>query len=338
LARQAIRKVDSLKPRVDDLENKVKDLEPRVKALENNMDNLRDSDGDGVPDIRDREPNTPQGVPVNQFGEADYSGIPDNKYYGGDNTNPIVNTNNVNPNGIPNWKLMGPNDDLDGDGIPNAIDPDIDGDGIPNAKDPTPYGLPPFISTNPANPADNMYLNGDKTKPIKNPSDINGDGIPNWKQMGPNDDMDGDGIPNALDPDIDGDGIPNEKDQTPYGMLPSNATSSTDNGDCIKIFFSTAKYDITAASQTELASVANKLAAFPELKLQINSYADQQGVKTGYNNQKLTDNRAKQTRDILIKQYGVDPKRIIMVKGNGAIPGPTIDYLPNRNSTMCFVK
>jgi hypothetical protein len=56
--------------------------------------------------------------------------------------------------------------DIDGDGIPNEVDPDIDGDGIPNNLD----------------------------------NDIDGDGVPNLIDL----DDDGDGIPDLTDPDPDG--------------------------------------------------------------------------------------------------------------------------------------
>ncbi|MCQ2350040.1 MAG: OmpA family protein [Paludibacteraceae bacterium] len=69
LARRNAARLDSLEPRVKALEDDVNDLKPRVKALEDDMDKLRDSDEDGVPDIRDRHPNTPKGTPVNYYGE-----------------------------------------------------------------------------------------------------------------------------------------------------------------------------------------------------------------------------------------------------------------------------
>ncbi|MDR1543395.1 MAG: OmpA family protein [Prevotellaceae bacterium] len=68
-----------------------------------------------------------------------------------------------------------------------------------------------------SNIPDNKYHNGDFTKPIANPYDVNGNEIPDYREWGDNDDMNGNGIPNRKDPDIDGDGIPNENDKTPYG-------------------------------------------------------------------------------------------------------------------------
>lgn len=252
-AKKALRRVDSLKPIVED-------LQPRVKALEDDMENLRDSDGDGVPDIRDRQPNTPKGVPVNSFGEMDYGQIPDNRYH-----------------------------------------------------------------------------NGNPSQLIKDPCDVDGDGIQNSREKGANDDLDGDGVINSQDPDIDGDGIPNEWDPTPYGQQNCGGVG-TDDG-CHKIYYNTAKFDIRAVSEETLAEVARILEADPSLKIEIKSYADEQGVRNGYNNQRLTNNRAKETRKVLIKKYGVDPKRIVSYKGYGVVKGaPSIDYLPNRRTDICFVK
>jgi hypothetical protein len=47
---------------------------------------------------------------------------------------------------------LGPNGDVDGDGIPNNVDPDIDGDGIPNGLDPDidGDGIPNAQDPNPA--------------------------------------------------------------------------------------------------------------------------------------------------------------------------------------------
>jgi OOP family OmpA-OmpF porin len=49
------------------------------EAISNNV-SAEDSDGDGVPDNRDKSPGTPAGVAVDGFGrpwDSDYDGIPD---------------------------------------------------------------------------------------------------------------------------------------------------------------------------------------------------------------------------------------------------------------------
>lgn len=70
--------LDSLAQRLDSLEGRVKALEdtmnnnvlPRLAAIEHEFETEPDEDGDGVPDFRDREPNTPQGSFVNYWGES----------------------------------------------------------------------------------------------------------------------------------------------------------------------------------------------------------------------------------------------------------------------------
>ena len=62
-------KLDKLRKRVDNLYSKVDSLVPRVSKLESMMANDGpDSDGDGVPDIRDLSPNTPPNTPVDFWG------------------------------------------------------------------------------------------------------------------------------------------------------------------------------------------------------------------------------------------------------------------------------
>jgi hypothetical protein len=76
--------------------------------------------------------------------------------------------------------LLGPHDDLDGDGIPNGTDPDDDGDGVDDDVDVAPQD-----------------------------PDVGGS----------NDDFDGDGIPNGLDDDDDNDGVKDVDDPAPYNPL-----------------------------------------------------------------------------------------------------------------------
>ena len=84
LARALKGDVDNLKKRVDaidDLGKRVDDLESRVGDIEALLSSDGpDDDGDGVPNHRDREPNTPRGTPVNFWGipmsPKDYSSVP----------------------------------------------------------------------------------------------------------------------------------------------------------------------------------------------------------------------------------------------------------------------
>jgi OOP family OmpA-OmpF porin len=107
----------------------------------------KDSDGDGVSDKKDKCPNTPPGVAVDQNGcplDRDGDGVPDYKDDCPDQAG------DAKFNGCP---------DTDGDGIPDKDDdcptvaglakfkgcPDTDGDGVPDPKDKcpdTPKGCP----------------------------------------------------------------------------------------------------------------------------------------------------------------------------------------------------
>lgn len=65
------KKVDQIAKRVDTLDLKVKNILPRLTRLEQIISNDGpDSDGDGVPDIRDTSPNTPLNTPVDFWGKA----------------------------------------------------------------------------------------------------------------------------------------------------------------------------------------------------------------------------------------------------------------------------
>jgi outer membrane protein OmpA-like peptidoglycan-associated protein/opacity protein-like surface antigen len=69
--REILEKLDSLNNKVDDLDSIVKnDLTPRMNEVERLLSDQPDADGDGVPDWRDREPNTPPGSFVNYWGES----------------------------------------------------------------------------------------------------------------------------------------------------------------------------------------------------------------------------------------------------------------------------
>jgi Outer membrane protein and related peptidoglycan-associated (lipo)proteins len=72
-------KVDTVDQKVNDVGAKVANLIPRVEKLENMLSNDGpDADGDGVPDVRDKDPNTPANTPVDFWGKplpiSTYSG------------------------------------------------------------------------------------------------------------------------------------------------------------------------------------------------------------------------------------------------------------------------
>ena len=63
-------KVNDLVAKVDDMTAMLNStIMPKIEALENNQEDNTDTDADGVPDYRDRHPNTPEGSFVNYYGE-----------------------------------------------------------------------------------------------------------------------------------------------------------------------------------------------------------------------------------------------------------------------------
>ena len=129
--------------------------------------------------------------------------------------------------GIPGWAidnvLVAQNIDMDGDGIPDGLDPDIDGDGINND-----YEIQ--LGTDPQNPLDvPPDLDGDGI-PDALDDDRDGDGVLNTVDVFPDDptessDLDNDGIGDNADPDRDGDGINNDY-ETQVGTDPNDPAST----------------------------------------------------------------------------------------------------------------
>ena len=71
LAKELSKKFDKLSSKVDAIDKKVDNLVPRIEKLENMLaTDGPDGDGDGVPDVRDKEPKTPPNTPVDFWGKA----------------------------------------------------------------------------------------------------------------------------------------------------------------------------------------------------------------------------------------------------------------------------
>ena len=80
------------------------------------------------------------------------------------------------------------------------------------------------------------------------------------------------------------------------------------------IYFDYDKYDITPLAIEELSKVVFVMKKFPNIRIKIESHTDSRG-KDAYN-MKLSDNRAKSTRDYIISQ-DIDPSRIESAIGYG---------------------
>lgn len=196
------------------------------------IDDQSDGDGDGIPDVYERDGDT------DMDGDPDVADADDD----GDNLPTLFEC----PNGLPC-------PDSDGDGLPDYLDRDDDNDGVntddecpagPPCPDSDMDGIPDHIdpTNNDANgDADQDGLTDAEECPGGDPCrDSDGDGIPDFQDADddndgiptttecpsgtPCPDTDNDGIPDYIDPsnddaggDADGDGIP-DTDECPAGV------------------------------------------------------------------------------------------------------------------------
>ena len=165
----------------------------------------RDSDGDGIPNDRDKCPYEPE----DKDGFQDEDGCPDPDNDG---------------DGIPDKDDKCPDAAEDHDGFQDddgCPDPDNDHDGIPDLQDKCPNdpedGKPPFPHD--GCPADKH--------------DSDGDGIPDSVDLCPLEEEDKDGFEDGdgcPDPDNDGDGIPDSRDKCP--LCPEDKDGFQDEDGC----------------------------------------------------------------------------------------------------------
>jgi len=240
----------------------------------------KDSDGDGVPDYRDKCPDTPKGVAVDANGcpiDSDGDGVPDYLDKCPDTPKGVA----VDANGCPL--------DSDGDGVPDYLDKCPD----------TPKGVA-------------VDANGC-------PFDTDGDGVPDYLDKCPNTpkgiavdangcpfDSDGDGVPDYLDkcPDtpkgvaVDANGCPE------IAMETQKIFAEALNG----IQFETGKDVITRNSYPVLDKVVGVMKENKSYKLIINGYTDNKGDKNM--NQVLSHKRAEAVKRYL-ENKGIDPQKLI---------------------------
>ena len=160
------------------------------------IDNLSDTDGDGLANIYDSTP----------------------AVYFADETSTIIDY------------------DLDGDGVPSRIDLDSDNDGIADireAGDPDTNGdgqIDGFTDSN--NDGYHDTYDGTGSTMITGP-DSNSDGTPDSY---PNDNLDGTGLPNFMDIDSDDDGIVDNTEAQPTGSYIAFLASDTDGDGIPNVF------------------------------------------------------------------------------------------------------
>ncbi|HET8947057.1 MAG TPA: OmpA family protein [Candidatus Polarisedimenticolia bacterium] len=253
----------------------------------------KDSDGDGVPDNKDKCPNTPKGARVDANGcpkDTDGDGVVD----GVDRCPDTPHGVNVDPEGCPL--------DSDRDGVFDGVDqcPDtpsgtrVDSKGCPQDSD-----------------GDGVADSADKCPNTPHGTKVGSDGCPA--------DSDGDGVTDDKDrcPDtprgtsVDAQGCP-EKAAPPAALapvIPESKKSLVLEG----VNFDTNSAHLQSSSTAVLDRVAEGLKSHPEVRLEVQGHTDSQG-NDAYN-MKLSRDRANAVKDYLVGK-GV-PAKQLEAKGYG---------------------
>jgi OOP family OmpA-OmpF porin len=250
---------------------------------------VADSDGDGVPDKKDKCPGTPAGARVNEKGcptDSDGDGVWDG-----------IDQCPDTPSG---WKVdeKGCPLDSDGDGVPDATDacPDtprgakVDEKGCPLDSDGD--GVFDGLDRCPDTPA------GVQVDPGGCPLDSDGDGVPDSRDKCP-------GTPRGTQ--VDADGCPPPPKAAP--LFEGAKKELVLEG----VNFETDKAILTPESSAVLDRVAASMHDWPEVRVEIGGHTDSQGRAA--HNQKLSEKRAQAVKDYLAGK-GIDPGRMT-VKGYG---------------------
>lgn len=305
-----------------------------------NKKKQKDSDHDGIFDLLDMCPNTPENVRVDEFGcplDSDGDGIPDymdecpntpSAAYGlVDSVGCPLDTDN---DGVPDYIDHCPNTpaealgfidefgcplDTDGDGIPDYMDecPDtpeeaygfIDEHGCPLDTDGD--GVPDYIDRCPNTPAEAYGLIDEFGCPI----DTDGDGVPDYLDKCPGTPKEAYGrVDTCGCPlDTDGDGVPDYLDECP------TVPGSKANKGCPEvkrevrnllkkamqgIQFENGKATIKKSSNKLLDQIAKTFIDNPTYRIEVQGHTDNVG---NYKfNVDLSERRAQAVRDYLIKK------------------------------------
>ena len=289
---------------------------------------IPDSDGDGVPDNRDRCANTPPGAQVNEFGcplDSDGDGVP-NGIDRCPNT-PVGAT--VDPTGCTR--------DSDGDNIPDGIDKcpdtpagvlvdatgcpkDSDGDGIPDGLDrcsDTPKGATVDALGCPGDEDADGVLDGlDRCPrtPIGAPVDANGCSVEQRGRRPTSAPPPTAPPPSAPPPDTSAQAraARHALDQ-PAGPLVLEGVT-----------FESGSARLQSGSYVELDSLAKALIASPSLRVEIGGHTDNSGSPA--DNQHLSALRAEAVRTYLVAK-GV-PFQQMVARGYGSTMPRTSDTTP----------
>jgi len=312
---------------------------PRVEAAAPPVE--KDSDNDGVPDSRDKCPDTPAGVAVDKDGcplDSDKDGVPDYLDKCPDTPMGVA----VDKDGCPL--------DSDKDGVPDYLDKcpgtpigvAVDKDGCPLDSDKD--GVPDYLDKCPGTPI-GVAVDKDGC-----PLDSDKDGVPDYLDKCPDTpigvavdkdgcplDSDKDGVPDYLDKcpgtpagvavdkdgcplDSDKDGVPDYLDKcpgTPIGtpvdkdgcpILPQKVSIA------LRVEFDTGKADIKSKYHEEIGKVADFMKKYPTATGTIVGHTD--NVGKAEMNQALSQRRAESVMSYLVQKFGIAPDRL-SAKGYG---------------------
>src|SRR5262249_6836635 len=239
--------------------------------------NHADEDHDGVPNKKDKCPQTPKGAEVDPKGcpiDTDGDGVPD----GIDRCAQTPKGATVDAGGCPT--------DSDGDGVPNGLDrcdatpagAKVDASGCPIDSDGD--GVPDGVDQCPSTPT------GAKVTPNGCPMDTDGDGVPDGIDQCPN---------SPADARVDATGCPIEVNEKETQLLDTGMLRIHD------IQFETGKWAIKPESYQVLDEVGTILSQWPQLQIEIGGHTDSRGSEAL--NQGLSERRAESVLEYLTTKF-----------------------------------
>lgn len=271
------------------------------------LNRAKDSDGDGVPDKRDKCPDTPANVKVDAAGcpiDTDKDGVPDYLDKCPDTPANVA----VDASGCPI--------DTDKDGVPDYLDkcPNtpanvaVDASGCPIDSDKD--GVPDYLDKCPNTPA-NVVVDASGC-----PIDTDKDGVPDYLDKCANTPANVKVDANGCPIDTDKDGVPDYQDKCPdVAGTPENKGCPEIKEETKAIFdkalqgiqFESGKDVLKNSSFDILNQVVIVMRENPTYQLAISGHTDDQGNDA--KNLQLSKNRAKAVRAYLMSQ-GIDGARL----------------------------
>jgi len=254
---------------------------------------VADADGDGVPDRKDKCPDTPAGARVDEHGcpiDSDHDGVAD----GIDQCPDTPAGATVDARGCPG--------DEDNDKVWNGIDQcpntpagaivdergcpkDSDGDGVPDGIDQC---------------ADTPKGTAVDARGCPKVVDSDNDGVPDDKDLCPN---------TPTDVKVDKDGCPIELNERETELLDKGRITERE------IHFETAKWDILPESYPVLDAIGAILIQWPQLRIEIGGHCDARG-SDAYNLD-LSQKRADAVLSYLVQKFPQLDKASYTAKGYG---------------------